>query len=509
MILLEDLTSLVLWLLATIACINFLFLCFVFYRRLARRRYYTIKDSARDRYSDVIRKFSAGRLTVEQAASLLREASDRAEQDALEEMLLAATKAQDRQRTTELLLALGYVERWAQIAFGRRRARYLVRQAIRREPAKDIPSRWQNLVRPIQRVRALSVPRALAVSHLGTLSAELAHFFGAEALKDPAKEVRVMAIIIMGRNREPSAIPLLIEQLASVVNKPTDISLRTVKTALVAYQVDDLPHFIPALTHAAPRVRFFVVDAAAQICQRAARTLPLNKNDFSQRFYETFLDTVVTDSFADVRARSAGVIRHFRDQRAVQALRKLLHDENEYVRLHAARACSDRLYLQLKSDLTQLLGDARWRVREAAAQSLRAFGHEGVRELYEQFVTSTDRYTSEQITEEIQRAGIIEDVAASLVPGQPDFSLADQVCRKMVTMGKTSLLMNAMASTGVPAEARAAIMDALVPAAPPQFWAVVKAIADTDSGPLGFKASSLLGSGIRRQVQSATGGVSA
>lgn len=493
MFLLEDITRLALWLLFTIVAVNLFFLSFVFYRRLARKRYYTVKDAARDRYQHVINKVLAGKIGTGHAASLLAEASAQPEHDALEEMLLSAT-ADQRPRTTELLFGLGYVERWARAAFGYRRGRTLIQRAFRGDPPlrKGPAGAWN----PMMRMKILSVSRALAVEHLGTLTPAIATYFATEALADPATDVQRTAIAILGRNRESSAIPLLVQQLAQAVQDPTDISLRTIKTSLVAYQIDDLLHFLPSLAHPAPRVRFFLVDAIAQICQRAARQMPLNKNDFPRAFYEIFLEVVVNDTFADVRARSAGVIRHFRDGRATDALRKLLHDENEFVRLHAARACAGRSYLRLTPDLAGLLGDARWRVREAAAQSLRAFGHEGVRELFQQFVSSTDRYASEQITDEIQRAGIIEDIAASLVPGQPDFALADAVCRKMVSMQKTSLLMNAMASTGVPAEARAMIMDALVVAAPPQFYAVIKAIADTDGGPLGSKATSLLGSGI-------------
>ncbi len=141
----------------------------------------------------------------------------------------------------------------------------------------------------------------------------------------------------------------------------------------------------------------------------------LNKNDFSREFYEVFIERLVSDEFADVRARCAGVIHHFRDDRTTDALRKLLCDENEFVRLHAARACGDRSYAAVKSELSKLLADSKWRVRQAAAESLRALGKEGMEELYRQLVTTQDRYTSEQITDEMQRSGAIEDLAASLV----------------------------------------------------------------------------------------------
>lgn len=538
MLLFEDLTGLVIWLLVTITIVNVVFLCFVFYRRLARKRYYAIKDAARERYQPVITEFFAGQITVEKGIQLLAGAKTRPELDAMEEMLLQPVASSDRQRISELLLGTGHVERWVRQAFGRRRGREVLRSAIRGQTPPPEASSLARVMNPILRLRILSVPRAIAIDHLGWLATSLAGIFATEALKDPAAEVRSTAISIIGRNHDPTAVPLLVEELERAVSQDSDLSLRGIKLALVCYGSDDLPYFVPYLTHKLPRVRFFLVDAIAQICARttrgllaaspdssrgmssssrnvssssrhgsssgssrgkSSRGLLLNKNDFSRDFYDVFIGHLVADQFADVRARSSGVIRHFRDSRTAEALRNLLRDENEFVRLHTARACADRSYAILIPDLARLLEDSKWRVREAAAQSLRAFGHDGVRELYRQFIDTKDRYTSEQVTEEIQRSGAIEDLAASLVPANPDFVLAEAVCRKMILMGKTSLLLNVMASPMVPAEARAVIMTAMAAAPPPEFVAVLQVIADTDTGPLGMKARSLLEtpSGIR------------
>ncbi len=539
MILFEDLTGLVLWLLATIMTVNGLFLCFVFYRRLARKRYYAIKDSARERYQAVIAAFVAGESTVERATELLQGATAQPAQDAVEELLLETVAQGDRERMSELLLGTGHLERWVKKAFGRKRGPAVLRAAIRgQEPAADTRA-LTRLLTPVRRLRIFSVPRAIAVDHMGWLATSLVRTLTAEALRDPAFEVRSTAVSVIGRNRDPHAIPLLVEELARSVQQNNGLSLRSVKLALVDYDREDLPHFVPHLTHALPRVRFFLVDAVSQICNRlshdqtssksgsssrvsgsglrrqsgsgrvpSSRGVRLNKNDFSREFYAVFIDRLVGDEFADVRARCAGVIRHFRDSQTMDALRVLLRDENEFVRLHAARACGDRSYAALRQDLARLLNDPKWRVREAAAQSLRALGKEGISELYRQFVTTQDRYASEQITDEIQRSGAIEDLAASLISSNEYLPLAEGVCRKMVKMGKTSLLLNAMASPAVPSEARAFIMSAMTAEPPPEFYEVLAVIAQTDTGPLGMKAGSLLEtpSGSRR---AASGGASA
>lgn len=497
MILLEDLTRFVLWLLFTIFTVNMLFLSFVFYRRLARSRYYAAKDSARERYQHVITKFLRRELDVARTATLLEEAASQPEQDALEDMLLNAPPEQ-RERLSELLFALGNVEKWARTAYGYRRGRTFVQRAFRGDaPLGTGPAnRWN----PILRVRFFSVPRAIAVERLGALSPSLATYFATEALADPAFEVQRAAIAVLGKNRVPSAIPQLVKELQRAVQQTSDLSLRSLKSALVSYQIDDLPWFVPVLQHPNDRVRFFVVDAVREICIRAARELPLNKNDFAQPFYDLFLTTMSHDPSPDVRARGAAVIGYFRDERAIHALRQLLADENEFVRLHATRACSDRLFASLVPDLLLRLADAKWRVRESAARSLRAMGPEGFDELLKLFVATPDRYTADQIVDEIQRSGTVEDVVSTLVPGNPDFALAEAVCRKMVKMGKTSLLLNALSSAGVPDEARAVMMDAMALSPPPEFYPLLQSLAQHESA-LGFKAASVLNaSAIRRSA---------
>ncbi|MGH9521045.1 MAG: HEAT repeat domain-containing protein [Terriglobales bacterium] len=548
MVLFEDLTSVVLWLLATVAAINLVFLFFVFFRRLVRKRYYAIKDSARERYQAVIAGFESGQVPVENATELLAGATTRPERDAVEELLLDAVLTGDPERMTELILGAGYMERWAAQAFGRRRGREVLRAAIHRQTPRPRSAKAARYIDPILRTRILSVPRAIATDHLGWAAPELARAFIAEALKDPSLEVRSTAISVIGRNGDRQAIPLLVDELARAVGQKSEISLRSIKVALVSYELDDLPYFVPYLTHEMPRVRFFVTDAMSQICNNplaaasadrhdssrrsavrlqsasgrisssrhrsgsrtsasriSSRGLLLNKNDFSRAFYEVFLSSLVKDDFADVRARSAGVIRHFRDRRTVDALRSLVRDENEFVRLHAARASGDRAYASLAAELARLLTDPKWRVREAAAQSLRASGKDGIGELYRRFVTTDDRYAAEQITEEIQRSGAIEDLAASLITSNATLPLSEAVCRKMIVMGKSSLLLNAMASAAVPGEARAFIMNAMQLAPPPEFFEILQQIAMTDTGPLGMKASSLLETPSTRSRAAASG----
>ena len=490
MLFIEDLASLVLWLLATVVSLNVLFLLFIFYRRLGRKRYYEDKDSARSRYTRVVAEFVDNEISVERAVQLLEEASSRAEYDAVQEMLLAQEDANNAERISQVFFGLGYVERWAKQAFGSR-AKALVERSMRREKAAISTAVKRNLLTPLIKMRVFAVPRAAALEALGRLAPEYAQVFTAEALHDPSPEVRRIAIAAMGRNRHPAAIPLLFDELLKAVEMHNDVSLRSTKTALVCYTMEDLRLFVPYINHPNRRMRFFVVDTVREICNKASRHMLLNKNDFPQDLYDAFLDKAMRDEFADVRARSAVVIKHFRDKRAVQALRVLLNDENDFVRLHSVRACQDRYYVELIPDMVRRLSDTRWRVREAAVKALAAFGASGSNELYRYFIGTKDQYVSEQISEEVQRAGLTADIVAALVHGGEDRDLGMAVAKKLTLMGKTSLLTSAVAGLTEP-EPRILLMDALMLQPTEEFLVVLDAIGNSDEGPVGDKARSLL-----------------
>ena len=57
--------------------------------------------------------------------------------------------------------------------------------------------------------------------------------------------VRRLAVESMGENRSPQAIPLLLEELRRAVEEGNDVSLRTIKSALVRYRITDMESFLP------------------------------------------------------------------------------------------------------------------------------------------------------------------------------------------------------------------------------------------------------------------------
>jgi HEAT repeat protein len=509
--LIEDLTQVVKYLLYTVVTLNLVFLIFVLFRRGARNRYYRNKDAARERYRNPLSQFVNGEITTEQAAEALHGASGDAARDAIQERLLASVDPANVEHVSDLFFALGYVDRWARTAFGRSLAAQLKERSRRKEKAAISTGQRQSMWNFVRRARLFSVPRALAVDHLGNLAPEFSQVFVAEALHDPSSQVRRVAVEAIGKNRHPAAIPLLLEELRKAIDGGNDVSLRTTKSALVCYNLEDVPHFVPFLSHPSRRVRFFVVDTLREICEKSSRFAPVStqgtgsgttrlgirREDLGPEVRQVFLTKVVADSFADVRARGAAVIAHFRDAQAADALRKLLADENEFVRLHTVRVCNDVFYSDLVPDIVRCLADNKWRVREAAAQTLNAFGHRGINELYRYFIVAKDRYAAEQITEEIQRTGLIRTILEELSAGGENAGLAQDVCRKMALMGKTTLLTQAVAANIAP-EARILLMEALMEAPTNEFLNLLATISKKDTGPVGAKAGSLLRQSAQR-----------
>ena len=490
MLFIEDVAYLLFWLLAAVIAVNVLFLWSVLERRVKQQRYFVIKDSAREGWRQRVRAFVDGRLELDDMLSLRGDIKSVPAREALHELLFAARTPASATRISELLFALHSVDMWAKRGFGRRRARLLVEAAIQRRPPLE-PLPRNRFVNRMRRAKLFAVPRALAVSRLGQLAPEFSQVFLVEATSDPAREVRQVAVTLMGDARYPPFIPTLMQEMARSIEQENDVSWRTLKIALTAFRLADVSHFVPFLSHPHPQMRFTVVDTIRQIAGEAARGGLLNKNDFSPEIYAVFLDRVVVDEFADVRARSASVVAHFRDARALRALRTLLNDSNDFVRLHAVRASADRFYGELLVELTRRLRDPHWRVREAAVKAMLPFGSAGLDALFRTFLENDDEETAQQITDGLQRVGAMPTLLASLTTDGIQSSLASAVCQKMAALGKTVYLNRALASVDDDS-ARLSLMDALMVASDDQYLDVLQSLASGEHGVVAARASEIL-----------------
>lgn len=455
----EEMMSILRYLLATIAAINAFFVVLVFSRRISRGRYFRIYDAARRRYSHTVDAFAGDKLSFANAQETLRQADYRPAQDAVHKLLLEALDDGNRSRISELLLSLGYVRRWAVAAFGEERAVPLLESFAKKTPLSAPPAR-SRVLSLVLRFRFLAVGRAIAVFKLGQLAPDFAFFYAQEALRDPSFQVRSLAIVAIGRSRHPAGVALLVKELHSAVAANNEMSPRYIKAALLHYQLADLALFQPFLSHYQPRVRFFLVDAIREICDQAASGAPLHLADFPLPLSRTFLQDLVRDSFADVRARSACVVRHFQTPQATAMLGSLLQDPNEYVRMFACRSIRQESYASLIPDLLPRLTDVSWRVREDAVNSLVAFGPRGTRALYQYLESGADLLACEQVAEAIQRFGLVPELVAMLSSSAQEAVLADAVCRQMTLLGMTSGFQSALGKD-VPAHVRLRLRELL------------------------------------------------
>lgn len=489
--LLENVGQLVFWLVVLVMSLNLVFFLFLIRRRIIRKRFFIQKDAARERYRDPVDAFSLGQSGPEQTVSALGDAKSPAEREALAEMLLAASNPNNAERLAQLLFLLGLVEQWARTAFGKKTAKVLVGTFLGKTVAAQATPRPRAL-NPIYRTRAATVPRALAVNYLGRLSPTYAKPFLVAALHDPSAQVRRVAVEALGRGHDPEVAPLLIGELRKAIEEGSDLSLRTVKTALLCYRLEELDLFLPSLTHKNRRVRFFVTDTMRQICERAAVKSRLTKNDFSPALYHAVLEKCQFDEFEDVRARSCYIARYFRDQNAIAMLRRLMQDPNEYVRLHSVRAAADSFYADLIPDVVARLTDERWLVREAAVQTLRAIGPKGREGLFQFFIDTSDQFAMEQTCDEFQRRGVITELAAAMAGGGDQGLMAENVARKMASMGKTSLMLSQLTSNDSFA-VQVALMDTLAVNPTNEFVSVLNVLSQQDSGQISSKAKQVLG----------------
>lgn len=489
----EDIQTLLLWAVALVLTLITAFLVFLARRRVQRHRYFLAKDQARLRYKPVIREGTAAGGNVAATLKMLITADGKPERDAVsEELLKAATEPERMEAAVQLIYELRFVDEWAKQAYGKALAKALMKRSVGGD-VKDSelprPSKWLS---PLRKIRLFAIPRATAIERLSKLPLANARAFLNEALLDCSAMVRKIAVAQLAAKRDPSAVAILCEELRMAVTSTHDVSLRDVRGALAMYQIEDLDAFIPWLTHSNQRVRLFVADTVAEICRQHLknRGTPA-RNDFSPTLYRTFLTQVSCDNFADVRARAAHVIRFFNDGESIVAMKSLLRDQNEFVRMHTLRAIRDRHMEDLTDDVLERLSDSHWRVREAAVQTLGSLGDIGFDKLLKYFIDAKDRYASEAIADEIQRGGYVRDMLAAIANQRDDAGLALAACDKLVLLEKTSILIAALA-TVTNVRVQVALIDSLALAPTDEFLQVLDAIANSSQTTAGHRALALL-----------------
>ncbi|MBV8207456.1 MAG: HEAT repeat domain-containing protein [Acidobacteria bacterium] len=485
----ELLLRIVLWTLRGVLAVDLCLVAAILTRRFSRWLYYRRKDEAVRRFGSVIEQLVAGKIKIEQAVASLGDTHSKAAEDAVQWLLLERLNNGGRAEVTETLFRLGFIDDWAAQAFGSRRGRQLIAHIAE---GASLAGCGERQFRRLRRLRIFSVRRAQAVTRLGALNAPYARVFLREALMDPSPMVARANIAAMGDNREACGLELLLELLRQVVEGKSELPLHSVKTAVIRSDPWELGPFTSFLKDPDARVRFVLVDAIREIAERSARAL--TASDFPAPLCRWFLEEGVQDESRDVRARSARVIRHFHSPAASRALSRLLLDEDEFVRLHAVRACADAYYGGLMGELVSRVRDPRWRVREAAVKALAAMGTPGRERLENYFLEASDRYACEQLVEEMQRAGMIAKMLPALGQNTPEAARAESVCGKMVGLGRNALLSEVVLQEGgrFADAVRARLLEILMLAPNPEFLQALHSLGERQDDRLSAKAQSAL-----------------
>lgn len=407
-------------------------------RRQRRERYFERLDDLRQRYGPVVSALLTRKIEYERGLEALKSISGLDRLYFLERLLLEkAPGAAQVPVARQLSEDLGLVKAWQSHLSGHFDAASL----------RDALSRPEGI---LQRVGRLNfILKAKSAENLGVIRHQPSWPLLVKALNDPHPDVQSVAARALASIGETESFPALLERLHEIVTHPASkISLRSVKSALVSFPLKEAQRLMPSLRHQHPRLRFMAVDIIREMTEREAaldEDFVLDASMFGPELGEILLTHCCFDDNGDVRARSAPIVSYLSDVRATPVLLTLLDDPQWFVRLHTVRSLAKRKFISQAEQISRRLTDPHWLVREAAAQALLVFGRVGVDQLSEHMLNTQDRYSREQIADEMQRAGLIPTLLAQYA------SSADQrearVFGQLADLGKTSYLVAALISS--------------------------------------------------------------
>jgi len=440
-------------------------------RRQRRERYFQRIDDLRQRYGPVIAAVLSQKIEYARGLEVLKGISGRDRNYVLEQLCLERRPAPEQVPLLRRLCEdLGLVKVWQDRLSGR----------MGKASLRDAWARPEGVVERVGGLRFLL--RARSADNLGIIQHRPSWPLLVRALGDPHPDVQAVAVRSLAAIQEPESFPALVERLHAVLLKPSAaLSLRAVKTALVSFPLKDAVGLAPSLGHSHRRIRFVATDIVREMVERLAvqeEDFVLEPKTFPAQLAESFLTQLGFDENPDVRARAAPVIAYLADPRATPVLLALLGDAEWFIRLHAVRAFAKRKYISQAPQIARRLTDPHWMVREAAARTLLVFGRVGSDQLTNHFLETEDRYSREQIADQMQRAGLIPGLLAQYA-GEAD-SRVGKVIEQLAEMGKTSYLVEVMEKSSE-RELRRKFLEGFGRHSDPQIQAWVRRVATQDS----------------------------
>jgi len=482
--LIENILSAVVWLIALGGAGLAIFVIVAVQRRVRRGQFFRGVDAARVRAQHMLQLLHDNPEKFKELVPELKRFRTPAEWQALEDVFLdRPAPGVSFELVRKVAVELGWVREWIEtLRCRRKRTGGRLDQML-----KEMGDTYEAPV-GIGRLRTLwktnFMERCMAAKRLSQVPTPEGMIALLAGTDDPDHEVREVCVRKLGQIGDPATMPVLITELIDVLEGKSPLSVRTLKSALILFPLDEMDAFREALVHPNRRVRFFATDIIREVAQRQALKEQLGKNDFSPEVYRVFTEALWKDEWADVRARAAPVIVHFNDANSARTLGQLLEDDVWFVRLHTCRAITSRFYSSLIPALAKRLTDAHWLVREAAVHSLGQMGDVGINESFRAFLTTRDTYAAEQIAETLQRDGTLVTMLSGLtqISSEQEFHRARSVARRMIQLGKTTLLQSYLVVPS-PRALKLMLIEELSGSISASYLQVLQACSETDSDP--------------------------
>lgn len=242
--------------------------------------------------------------------------------------------------------------------------------------------------------------QAGAAEKLGRIQCRRAAPHLVKELNSDYRDVCNTAVHSLGAIRDLKAIPHIMERLAKAIENREEISVRILKSSLIAFGRPAVPHLLHELGNPSWKIRAAVIDILGEMpSPESVRALTVALNDTER----------------DVRAKAAKGLGKIRDASSALPLIEHMEDPHWVVRLHVTRASGLIRDPAAVEHVEKRLTDINWQVRKAAAEALGRFGGSAFVALLEVYLKSHDKYSKEQASDELARAGVINALAAAVL----------------------------------------------------------------------------------------------
>ncbi|MFQ5736575.1 MAG: HEAT repeat domain-containing protein [Thermodesulfobacteriota bacterium] len=341
----------------------FLVFLYALLRRSWRKRRYGLLDAERAKFAPLVDALVAGGGDIEG----LRKAANSLEWIAIEDLLFKALDdpAASKEAVLSLFERLGYAHHYI--------------SSLRHG------NKWE---------------RAGAAEKLGRIGCRRVAPHLVKELNSEYRDVCNMAVYSLGAIRDAKAIPYIMERLVKAIENREEVSIRIIKSSLIAFGSPAVPHLLRELGNPSWKIRAAVVDMLGELpSPDSVRALTVALNDTER----------------DVRAKAAKGLGKLKDPSSALPLIEHMEDPHWVVRLHVTRALGlirDPVAVEY---IEKRLYDIKWQVRKAAAEALGRFGGSAFVELLDVYLNSHDRYSKEQASAEIAKAGLLGALATAVL----------------------------------------------------------------------------------------------